>query len=747
MNQFSYSQKIGLVLSGGGASGITHIGVLKALEENGIPIDYIGGTSIGAVVGAFYASGYSPEEMEQLFTSEEFKNWASGVLDNTYSYYLRKKEDDASMVTFKLALDTVWEANLPTSFVSPEAINFGLMSYLSSSITAANNNFDSLFIPFRCVASDVISKKEVVFDSGTLATAVRASMSYPLYLKPVSYNNMLLFDGGLYNNFPSNVLYNAFSPDYIIGSNVSYNFDLPDEDNILSQFRAIVAVQTDYSIPCEKGIIINPNAENYATFNFNNNKELIKIGYDATIAIMDSLKKNINTFVTKETIENKRKLYRNKLPKLIFNKVDVSGLKDAQNLYVERSISLNKDTFNVKEIQHEYIKILSDDKIKSLYPEAEFDTLTNYFTLKLRAKKERELFVSFGGLISSRPIDEGFVGLKYIFLGKSAIALLANTYFGRLHNSVLGGVRVDVPYKIPFYWQTTYNMSSWDYYKSNNNFFEDIKPSFLIINDKYFKTELGLPVFYKGKLMLEGSIGKITDEYYQTKKFISTDTTDKTFFENIIGGIHFERSSLDRQQYASTGSYFSIKYKYIKGIENTLLGSTSSDTTEYKNEMEWGQIKLSYSQYFNQKRKVKFGLLLEGIYSKQQFFSNYSASVLSAPAFQPIPETRTLFQPNLRAYTYVAGGVKNIYSLFNKFQLRLEAYVFQPYQTILSTKENKAEFSTKWSNTQYIGSASIVYYTPVGPLALNVNYYDRTEAPWSVMFHFGFIIFNKKSLD
>jgi NTE family protein len=182
-------------------------------------------------------------------------------------------------------------------------------------------------------------------------------------------------------------------------------------------------------------------------------------------------------------------------------------------------------------------------------------------------------------------------------------------------------------------------------------------------------------------------------------------------------------------------------------MENTILGSTSNDSTVYENDLEWGQIKLKYDQYFNGKRKVKFGISFEGSYSEQPFFSNYSASILAAPAYQPILETRTLFQPNLRAYSYVAGGIKSIYSLFNKFQLRFEVFAFQPYQTILATVENKPNYSPIWSNTQYIGSTSIVYYTPIGPLALNVNYYDETDNPWSVMFHFGFIIFNKKSLD
>lgn len=734
-------------MSGGGASGIAHIGVIKALEENGIPIDYITGTSIGAVVGAFYAAGYSPEEIEVIFTSKEFKRWATGELDKDYSYFFKEPEENASMVTFKLATDTIWEANLPASFVSSESINFGLMTYLSAAGAISKNNFDSLFVPFRCVASDIVSKKEIVFDSGKLALAVRASMAYPLYIKPVSHQKMLLFDGGIYNNFPSDVVYNEFMPDYIIGSNVSYNFPMPDEDNVLSQLRAVLAVETDYSIPCENGIIIKPDAGNYATFNFDYNKELIQIGYNATLAVIDSIKNNINTFIIKEAVQNRRKYFREKVPELKFNKVSVSGLTKNQNQYVEKLFSFKKDTFMIDEAEHEFTKILSDNKIKSLYPDVEYNDSLNSFTLSFRAKKDKDLFVSFGGVISSRPIDEGFVGIKYNILDKAAFTALFNTYFGRLHNSILTGFRVDFPGKIPFYTQLTYNYGVWDYFKSSNFFFEDIKPSFLVTNDKFIKAEAGFPIFYKGKLVLESSAGELVNEYYQTKHFLSTDTTDKTYFDNVIVGAQLERNSLDKPHYATSGNYFSIKYKYIQGKEKTMLGSTSNDTLIYKNNLEWGQVVLKFDQYFNSERRVKFGFSAEGSYSEQPFFSNYSASILSAPAFQPLPETKTLFQPNLRAYIYVAAGIKNIYSLFKRFQLRLEAYAFQPHQTIMVNPDNTAKLSPIWSNTQYIASASLVYYTPIGPLALNANFYDKTDDPWSIMFHFGYIIFNKKSLD
>ena len=227
MGGASYGQKVGLVFSGGGASGVSHIGVLKALEEHEIPIDYISGTSMGALVGGLYSAGYSPSEIEALFVSPQFKEWAEGILDEKYVYYLREKDDNPSLFRLKIDLDTLLETTLPTNLISPVAVDYGLMEYLAPSSAAAGNNFDELFIPFRCVASDIISKKAVVLKDGNLATAVRASMSYPFYLSPVTYQDKLLFDGGLYNNFPSDVMYEDFFPDYIIGSNVSSNFAPP----------------------------------------------------------------------------------------------------------------------------------------------------------------------------------------------------------------------------------------------------------------------------------------------------------------------------------------------------------------------------------------------------------------------------------------------------------------------------------------------------------------------------------------
>jgi len=743
----SSAQKVGVVLSGGGASGVAHIGVLKALEEKNIPIDYITGTSMGALVGALYASGYSPLEIEAIFLTDQFKDWGSGILNEKYQYYLRKKQEDASLVNFKLELDTTWENSIPLTMVSSAAIDMGLMEYFAPISAKINNNFNDLFVPFRCVASDIISKKSITLKDGRLETAVRASMSYPLFISPVTKDNMLLFDGGLYNNFPSDVLCNEFSPEFIIGSRVSANFQLPDEDNVISQVKSILVENSDYSIPCGTGILISPDAENFSTFNFNNNKELIEIGYQATLLQIDSIYGYINTRTYSKTLDEKRRAFRERTPKLVFDEIEVTGLTDAQNKYIRKTIRFKKDTIGIRKIEAEYIKVSSDDKIKQIYPLATYNKETGYFSLNLKAKKEKNLFVSFGGVFSSSPINEGFVGLQYNWLGMSAITSTANSYFGKLYNSVYADIRFDMALNIPFYWEIGGTLSSWDYFKSSTTFFEDIKPSFLVIRDRFIHSEIGFPVAYKGKIVAGGSVGRLENEYYQTKEFTSLDTTDITGFSNSIGKLEYERNSLNQKQYATEGSYFFIGGKYISGTEETLPGSTSINKNKYTERLEWAQFKINYTKYFIKKSKVNFGIMGEGVFSEQPFFNNYTATILSAPAFQPIAESKTLFQDRFRAHSYASVGVKTIFSFVKNTQLRLGGYVYQPYKEILEDENKKAYYGKEFAKRFFIGSFTGVYYTPIGPLALSVNYYDKTDEPWSFMFHFGYIIFNKKSFN
>ena len=165
--QIVSAQKVGLVLSGGGAKGAAHIGVIKALEENNIPIDYITGTSIGAIIGSLYAMGYSPEEMLELMLSKEFAYWQTGTVEEQYTYYFKEPYPTPEFAHFSIDMSDSLQIKasfLPQSLINPIQMNQAFMALFSQATAKAGWNFDNLFVPFRCVASDIYTETRVEID-------------------------------------------------------------------------------------------------------------------------------------------------------------------------------------------------------------------------------------------------------------------------------------------------------------------------------------------------------------------------------------------------------------------------------------------------------------------------------------------------------------------------------------------------------------------------------------------------------
>ena len=358
-----FSQKVGLVLSGGGAKGIAHIGVIRALEENGIPVDFIAGTSIGAIIGGLYAIGYTPDEMEKLIKSDEFNMWASGILEEEQTYYFKKLDINASWLKLKFTDDSLLRPILPTNIVPNHQMDLGFFKTYATAAAACGYNFDSLMIPFRCVATDVYNKKEFVMASGELSSAIRASMTYPLYFKPIRIENTLLFDGGMINNFPVDILNKAFNPDIIIGCKVASNTSPPDEDNISSLIENMLTAQTDYSIPKNKGVLIEPELPEVDLFDFFRYDTLERQGYKAAMSKIELIRQMVQRSISPRELEKKRLKFKSKEKELIFKNIYIEGLNSTQRNYVMQSIRSNKEIFTIKEFQSAYFKLLADQII------------------------------------------------------------------------------------------------------------------------------------------------------------------------------------------------------------------------------------------------------------------------------------------------------------------------------------------------------------------------------------------------
>jgi NTE family protein len=744
----AYAQKVGLVLSGGGARGISHIGVIKALEENNIPIDYISGTSIGAFVGCLYAMGYSPKQMEDLVNSKEFRNQAGGTLEEKLIYYFKRKDDNASWITLKFTVDSTISTTIPVSLTGSVPLEFGLMEGTAAAIAKAHYNFDSLFVPFRCVAADIAEKKPVIFKKGDLGQAVRASFAFPFYYAPVYMDGKVLYDGGLYNNFPANVALEDFSPDIILGSNVTGNNKVELNDNILSHLRTMVSTTTNYTLPNENGLIIEPLMDDdLGLFDFNKNQYLIDLGYKATIAKMENIKALITRRVGVEALNWKREFFKENQHPVVVDKIEIKGLNHKQAEYVRVILKPKKGTVTLEDLKTNYYRLVADDNIKTIFPKLRYNLQTGFYDLSLDIKREKDIKTQFGGNFSSRPISEAFVGIQYNIWGRQSLSMNANAYFGKLYSSGQIRFRLDIPHRLSYYIETDITYNLWDFFKSSSAFIEDKKPSYLVQSDQNYGLNLGIPIRNKGKITTGIAAVRLVDNYYQTKQFSQKDTTDNTGFNAYTSFLSFEHNNLNRKLYANEGSYFLVKGRFVNGAEHTIPGSTSLVKEATDKWHNWFQLKIIFDNYYKRRGHIKLGVYGEAVVSNQPFFANYTATVLAAPAFQPLQDSKTLFIEQYRAFNYLAAGLKNIITIKKNIDIRMEGYVFQPYQEIESNALFKPVSGDPFAKRYFILSTGAIYHSMIGPVSLSVNYYDKRENPFSVLFHVGYIIFNKKALN
>ena len=743
----SIAQRVGVVLSGGGAGGACHIGVLKALEENDVPIDYIVGTSVGGWIGAMYCAGYSPAEIEHIVTSEKFTKLLRGEQEKKYQYYYFKKNDDASWITLKVSFDSLFVTNIPTNFVSSDPVDFGMAEYFTPQASVTGGNFDSLFVPFRCVASDVENKIPVVFRSGPLNRAVRASMTYPFYFHPITVEGKILFDGGLYDNFPANVMEADFKPDVIIGSVVTALNPKIREEDIYAQIRNMLVYNPNFNLNGTKGVLIKPWS-GVGTFDFEAARRLIDSGYVETLRSLDSIRALVADSRTKEQVTEKRGRFRARMvSSTVIEEITFEGLNPKQQLYVKRMLSSGKRELTLEKLKPRYFRLAEDDKIRTIFPTLTFNPSTRKFKLHLSVRREKDLFLQVGGNVSSRPISTGFLALQYNFLSKLATSFYGNGYFGRLHNSFSGRVRVDIPGRWPMYVEPNFTISRWDYFRSSNLFYSLRRPAYLTQRDRFAEIMVGHPAGPKARVFYGGGAAELSNIYYQTPTFTDKDTTDQTNFRFYHATAEYELNTQNRKLYASEGAFVSLRAKYINGLETFIPGNKTSQAPDSNNVHDWVMFKAKIDYYLKPFSFFKVGVLLEGVYSTQDLFVNYTSSILSAPAFMPTPESKTLFLPNFRAYQYAAGGAKLIFHPLKPLDVRFEGYLFQPYQTILEKADQTAELSTPFLHQYIVGMAAVVYHSPLGPISMSVNYYHKEPEPFTFLFHFGYTIFNRKSIE
>lgn len=741
-------QRVGLVLSGGGAVGLTHVGVIQALEENDIPIDYITGSSMGALVGAMYASGLSPWEMDSLFRTDLYRLMAEGGVEREYQYYFKQEPLGASLINLRFDLNTSIQTSLPTNLRSPVLMDLEQMRSFAPASAFSGYDMDKLFVPYRCVASDITNQRAVIISKGDLGQAVRASMSYPFYFKPIRIDGNLMMDGGLYNNFPSDVMYDDFMPDFIIGSNVANNAAPPSEDDLLSQLRAMMQGVTEYTMNCEHSVIIEP-VTTTTLFDFSNAGVTINDGYQAAMARMPQILAEVHRRVPRAEVDARRRAFRAQLKPLVFEEVRIGGVNRSRTRFIRESLMQRRsDMLTMEQLKPAYFRLYADPNIALLYPRATYVPERGNYDLDLLVKPEKDVEVRFGGIFSSRPINTGMLGLRYNLFGSTSAHVEALSYFGKFYTAGQLRLRANLSTVWPIFIEPLFTIHRWDHFRSFSTFFDEVKPSFIVLRETYAGLNVGLGMGNKGLLRYDLKLVESKDRYYQSDIFSSSDTADATVFRHLTMGLLLERNTLNRKQHANSGEHLFVELRVFRGREDTHPGSTQIETEHFLKEHYWVQAKGSLEKYFLPKGVFRFGLFTEGVLSSMSEFQNYTASVLRAPVFQPTPESRTWFVEQFRAPNYLSGGLRSVIAVAkNKFDLRLEAYVFQPYEPFVRGSADATETAAAFTERYYIGSGSMIYQSPIGPVWFNLSYFDGLREPWVWSLNFGYVIFNQKSQE
>ena len=543
-----YSQekqpKIGLVLSGGGAKGFAHIGILKEIDKAGLQIDYIAGTSMGAIVGGLYAVGYTGEQIEHIIVNTDFVSLLRDKLPRSSNPFFEKENGEKTVLTLPVKDGKV---NLPRGVSRGQNV-LNLLTELLASVEKIKD-FSKLPIPFFCIATDVETGGEVVLEKGFLPLALRASGSFPTLLTPVEINGRLLVDGGIANNFPVSLL-KSKGADIVIGVDVEGRlFQKEKLNSVVAIMNQIISYQMYRKSSKEKerlDVYIHPDIYEHNVVDFDKKEEILNKGIEEG----KKYRKVFNELASKQ--KTKRKIETQSLAKTkyLISDFDITGSKFYTRAFVLGKLKIRYgDSITRSEISNR-IDLLSSTR--------------NYerITYSLDKKEDNTHLLNLK-LIESKDYANLKLGAHYDLLYRSGVLVNYNQKHLITNNDlfsldvILGdNLRYSLNYFVDNGFYISYGITSrYNHFRANSKFnpivsnYSNINSINLkytdITNQLFLQTTFGRK-FAVG-LGLEHKLVKATTEtitpnnnqdftfdnsnYLNTYGYIKLDTYDKKYFE------------------------------------------------------------------------------------------------------------------------------------------------------------------------------------------------------------------------
>lgn len=565
-------------------------------------------------------------------------------------------------------------------------------------------------------------------------------MSYPFIFKPVLIDSTLLFDGGVYNNFPWDVMISDFKPDVIIGSICTSNIEPPTESDIISQISNMLTTETNYTLPDSTGILIEQKFPKVKFLDFWKIHELVDSGYNATIKKIDEIRKKIPIKRSAAEIAAKRSQFKSKCFILRYEGATVKGGSEEQNITVQRLMTKGtRNTYTHDQLETRFYSIIAFDLVNSFYPIAEYDYEKQVYRPDFRINPSPVFKLSVGGNISSSSVNMFYTGIETMLWKKKLTRLRATLSIGKQYSSFQIGARQDYPLPFPLFTEAYLTISAYDFYKGNQDiFYDNIRSVFLKEFDRFFTANIGRGLTKNSKFKVGFTTGFQNVHYSKNAFLKSTDTLNKSNFPFVAFHILIDKNTYNYKQYPTNGHYLKIALNGVWGQESYTEASKSYPAKQSHN---WGSASLISDYYFNINKYISIGSYLEFMASGKSTFFDYYPSIDMLPVFQPTPHSKTFLLENYRANTYLALGIKPIIKIGKSVSWQSDGYIFQPYQRL-----NPEMTYDKFPKPLLMASTAVIWHSPIGPFSVSLNYYERNHNKLYFLVNFGYIIFNKKGI-
>lgn len=464
-------KKVGVVLSGGGAKGVAHIGVLKAIEEAGIPIDYVVGTSMGSIIGGLYAIGYSPEQLDSVVRSQDWTFLLTDQMKRKNKNMHERENDEKYILSVPFSKTSIKE-------ITGGVIKGQNIGNLFSELTLGYHDsidFNKLPIPYACVAEDIATGKEVVFHNGVLSTAMRASMAIPGVFTPVRMNNMVLVDGGVSNNYPVDVA-RQMGADIVIGVDVQSTLksakELNNAGNLLGQLIDLMGQDKYQKNLKSTDLHIKVDVKGYSAASFSASAidSLLYRGEAAGKKNFDSLIKLKEKIEIPTHYHHKREHNYEPVNWVMIDKIRFVGLDEKDQKWIKKRCDLEENSLNsIKHIEETSTIIRANTNYSGVTyrliptPQGEFD-------LEYKFQKKQEHLINIGVRFDTEEVASLLVNAQTTLKTKTTSYVSATLRLGKQYGGKLSiGIEPSALTTLSLSYQ--FNHNDIDFYQSGERSF------------------------------------------------------------------------------------------------------------------------------------------------------------------------------------------------------------------------------------------------------------------------------------